>query len=295
MRAAYGQRVNSKAEELRERATRMKVDACIWTKNSGAFLPITLKAFDRAVPRHVLGQKIMVDDHSEDRTVEIGAGFGWNIYTNPGNGIASAANEALNHVVTPFFISIEHDIILPKDWFTRLFLRINGQENVAVCQGIRIPTDKTLLAIFSGKDAWKGYSIDNNLYRTNVIRTVGGFPRKCGTCTDGWLKKAVEGAGYEWVIDSNVVSRHIYTGIRHYWKREEKLTACTCGFWQRGRRYSFSYLLELAATSPARGLQIAIHHNQPKATFAYPYHRLMLLRAWLTSTMWFTRDVFSSG
>ncbi len=282
----------------------MKVDACIWTKNSSRFLPITLKAFDMAVPKDVLGQKIMVDDHSQDNTTEIGENYGWHTYTNPGIGIASAANEALNHVTTPFFISIEHDVILAKDWFTRLFARIEGHDNVAVCQGIRVPTDRTLLAIF-GRDVWnsidnnisKGYSIDNNIYRTRVIRKLGGFPRKCGTCTDSWLKKAVEDAGFEWVIDSSVISGHIYNGIRHYWRKQEKITLCTCGLWRQGwqqvRLYEFPRLFRLLATSPIRGLQIALRHHQPGAIFAYPYHRFRLMQVWLTSTMWFTTNIGS--
>jgi len=264
----------------------MKVDACIWTKNSSKFLPITLRAFEMAVPRDTLGQRIMVDDQSVDETIKIGATHGWHTYKNPGIGIASAANEALNHVTTPFFISIEHDIILAKDWFTRLVPRIEDHDNVAVCQGVRVPTDKTLRAIF-GLD-WKTWSIDNNIYRTSVIRKLGGFPRKCdGTCTDSWLKKTVEDAGFEWVIDSSVVSEHIYNGMRHYWRKEEKTKSCSCQFWQQGRLDGFTLLFRLAVTSPIYGLQIALRHNQPKAIFAYPYHRIKLMDAWLTSTMWF--------
>lgn len=268
--------------------TRMKVDACIWTKNSSKFLPITLKAFDVAVPKDVLGQRIMVDDHSEDKTIEIGENYGWHTYTNPGIGIASAANEALNHVTTPFFISIEHDVILAKDWFTRLFARIADHHNVAVCQGIRLPTNRTLLAIF-GQEVWKSYSIDNNIYRTRVIRRLGGFPGKCrGNHTDGWLKKAVEDAGYEWVIDSSVVSEHIYKGIRYYWRKEATIRLCTCGCAQQGRLGEFPRLFRLAVISPPYGLQIALRHNQPGAIFAYPYHRFRLMQAWLTKTMLFT-------
>lgn len=276
----------SQSSSERQAVMHMKVDACIWTKNSSKFLPITLTAFDMTVPKDVLGRKIMVDDHSEDKTVEIGEKYGWRTYTNPGIGIASAANEALSYITTPFFISIEHDVILAKDWFTRLFPRIRDDVNIAVCQGIRIPTDKTLLAIFGR--AWKSWSIDNTIYRTAIIRKLGGFPRKCeGTCTDSWLKKAVEDAGFEWVIDSSVVSEHIYSGIRHYWRKEEKTRFCTCEFWQQGRLDGFPRLFRLAVTSPLYGLQIAMRHNRPEAFLAYPYHRFRLMQAWLTSTMWF--------
>ena len=70
-RAIYAQKINSNSERMARRVTRMKVDACIWTKNSSKFLPITLKAFDNAVPKDVLGQRIMVDDHSEDKTISL--------------------------------------------------------------------------------------------------------------------------------------------------------------------------------------------------------------------------------
>lgn len=255
----------------------LKLDVCIWTKNSANTLPHTLKRFEQVVPADVIGNKIMVDDHSTDETVEIGERFGWESYSNPGSGVASGANEALRHVQTPFFMSIEHDLLLSKDWWPTVFNHMSD-ERVAVSQGARLLTDPTLRAIYDNRD---DHSIDNNIYWTEVIRQLGGFPSNCPVCTDTWLKRNVESAGYKWIIDREVVSDHVRYGIVQNAVHTYKLhSMCTCGRW-RANRMNTKYLVRLALTSPATGLKIAVRYNVPKAVIAYPYIRLRILQAWL--------------
>ena len=89
-----------------------KVDLVMWTKNGAATLPDVLKRIDEAIPNENVCSKILVDDHSTDRTAEIAQGFNWVVYQNPGGGVANGANEALRHVSRDFFVSIEQDLIL---------------------------------------------------------------------------------------------------------------------------------------------------------------------------------------
>jgi len=255
----------------------MKLDACIWTKNSAETLRQTLRRFEQVVPSEMIGNKIMVDDHSADDTVTIGKEFGWTIYPNPGRGVASGANEALTHVQTPHFMSIEHDILLSKDWWPRIFNHIMD-EKVAVSQGARLITDPTLRALYDNRD---DHVIDNNVYKTEVIRKLGGFPSNCPVCTDTWLRRNVESAGYRWIIDRSVISDHVRAGIVQNAVHTYKLhSMCTCGRWPANRMKT-KYLVRLALTSPATGMKIAVQHRVPKAVFAYPYIRLRILQAWL--------------
>ena len=92
-----------------------KFDLVMWTKNSAKFLPVVLRRIEQVVPKRVIENKIIVDDHSTDNTVEVAEKFGWKVYPNVGNGFFDAVDTALSYVSTELFISFEHDIILAKD------------------------------------------------------------------------------------------------------------------------------------------------------------------------------------
>lgn len=251
-----------------------RIDACIWTKNSATLLPKTLRRFNEVLPEKVIEQKIMIDDHSQDATVSIGKEFGWSVYPNPSNGIASAANEALRRVKSEFFMSIEHDILLASNWWPRIFEHMKNK-NVGVAQGTRMLTQPTLRAIYGHHVE---HSIDNNIYRTKIVRDVGGFPYTCRVCTDTWLKRKIEAAGYKWEIDDTVVSEHVRSSIRQEADHRENLhRICTC----KSRYYPLKYLARITLTSPVTGLKIAIRSNKPKAVFVYPYIRLKILNGWM--------------
>jgi glycosyltransferase involved in cell wall biosynthesis len=49
-----------------------EVDLVIWTKNSSATLAMVLKRLEKVVPQKFVRNKIIVDDHSVDNTIEIG-------------------------------------------------------------------------------------------------------------------------------------------------------------------------------------------------------------------------------
>ena len=165
--------------------------------------------------------------------------------------------------------------------------------DVAVSQGIRVPTNRTLRAIWPptsenfGQNYYACHSIDNTIYRTEVLRILGGFPRKCRVCTDGWLKRNIEDAGYRWIIDPTVVSWHIRSGVRSTWKHDKQNhEMCTCGCHRRERTYRLTSMLRLLLRSPLSGLKIAVRNNTPVVVFAYPFYRLIVLQAWATNTIW---------
>lgn len=84
-------------------------------KNGEKFLPKVLKRIEEVIPSEFIGKRIIVDDHSEDNTVKVAECFGWKVYKNHGKGLKDAIATALSYVVTDFFISIEHDIILARE------------------------------------------------------------------------------------------------------------------------------------------------------------------------------------
>jgi len=55
------------------------VDLVMWTKNGEAFLPEVLTRIEKVIPHENICHKILVDDQSTDRTVEIAEDFNWSI------------------------------------------------------------------------------------------------------------------------------------------------------------------------------------------------------------------------
>jgi glycosyltransferase involved in cell wall biosynthesis len=59
-----------------------KVDVVMWTFNSAKFLPIVLPRIEKVIPKEAIVNKIIIDDHSKDNTVEVAKRLGWKVYYN---------------------------------------------------------------------------------------------------------------------------------------------------------------------------------------------------------------------
>jgi len=259
----------------------MKVDLVMWTKNSAKTLPLVLKRINEVIPDEEVYQRIIVDDHSQDDTVEIAKHFGWDVYPNPATGIPSAANEALRRVQTEFFISFEHDVVLSREWWNKIPKHMDDPK-VAVAQGVRIATHpvtrKIEEFILEKRDLLKMYiSIDNNIYRTNVIKSLGGFPYHCPISVDQYLRDRVWQAGYKWIIDKTVVSSHIRPSIREDAEHVYRLSLQT----ERRFDVGFLYNFRLFLFSPLSALRVILYKGCPQIFYVYPYYRFMRLKALL--------------
>ena len=265
-----------------------KVDLVMWAKNGGACLPTVLSRIDKVIPHESICHRILVDDHSIDQTVKIARDFNWDIYANPQRGIPSAANEALKHVDRDFFISIEQDLLLARDWWDRVPSKL-ANPSAACAQGIRVNMDPTLCLL----DEWQFdvlkrkrlfSSMDNNIFRTKVVRFLGGFPQACPVCTDTILmKRILSETRYKWVIDSDVISLHMRFGLKasveHHYKM---ISVCArTPLCAENAKPKISSLLRILLTSPYRALQIAFARNSPEIVWAYPLLRLYQLNAGL--------------
>lgn len=256
------------------------VDLVMWTKNGAKTLPLILKRIDEVVPKDVVAKKIIIDDHSADNTVEIAKKFGWEVYENPASGIASGANEALRHVTSQFFISFEQDVILAKNWWPTI-LRHMLDKRVACAQGIRIATHPVLRKLDEyvvERQVLFTLSIDNNIYRTEIIRELGGFPASCPACIDRNLWDKILDAGYKWIMDKNVVSDHIRPGIvyelKHKYNTYLKTRRPQAGI-------TFRNMVRLFASSPIRALHIVWKTKRPEIIYVYPLIRFFCLKAFL--------------
>jgi glycosyltransferase involved in cell wall biosynthesis len=260
----------------------------MWTKNGERFLPEVLKRIDDVIPLENVNKKILVDDHSVDKTTEIAKDFGWSVYKNPKGGIPYGANEALKHVTTPFFISFEQDLLLAKNWWEKIPKHM--ENSMVVCaQGIRVSTNITLRKLEEyayarkSKGKFQYVSMDNNIFRTKVIREIGGFPTACPGCTDTILmKRIIYETPYKWIIDKSVISLHIRPSIKREIQHQYKsalLCSSTPYCWEQPtplRAY-----IRMLATSPLSGLRITLRKSEPNIFWAYPTLRFMALKAFL--------------
>ena len=245
----------------------------MWTKNGAKFLRKVLKRIDEVIPPQFVGRRIMVDDHSEDNTVKVAKNFGWTVYENRGRGLKDAIATALSYVSADFFISVEHDVILARDWWEKI-PKYMEDERVAVAQGVRVATHNVLRKldeyIVERKDICEDYliSIDNNIYRTSIIRVLG-----INLLDHAKVKREIEKKGMKWVVDRTVISDHIRHGIIASINHAYKM-----GLMTRGRLNRLK-MFKLFLLSPLRAMHITFKKKSPEIIVVYPLIRLAILKA----------------
>jgi len=289
----------------------MKVDLVMWTKNGSNTLPSVLKRINEVVPSEFVGQKLIVDDKSVDNTQEVAKVFGWTVVFNEGTGISDGANTALKHVKSDYFISFEQDLLLSRDWWSKIPCYLENPQ-VAAASGMRfadMPGGVRKLQQYVAKKyrgeaslaSWLrtrqmaaftlGKTLDNTIYKTKIIKALGGFPKmRVNAGVDTILAYKVEQAGYHWVVDYNVQSIHIRKGLKQelnhqywygtqlneIWRRIETETNKSPPVTRFGIIYRFF-------TSPFTGLFVAFKTNEPSITYIHPLIRFYYMKGLLRS------------
>ncbi len=220
-----------------------KVDLVMWTKNGAQTLPRVLQRINEAIPQEFVNKKIIVDDASSDGTPTIATSFGWSVIPNKGHGISDGANTALEQVTSDFFVSFEQDLLLALDWWHKIPPLLENS-NVAVASGMRFadkPIGVKKMQEYVGKKyrgeanlaPWLksrdmsaftlGKTLDNTIYKTKIIRALGGFPKlRINAGVDTTLAYKIDHSGYKWIVDYNMQSIHLRKGLRQelnhqYW------------------------------------------------------------------------------
>lgn len=270
-----------------------KLDLVMWTKNGAYTLPAVLKQINKVIPSEYVNQRIIVDDQSTDQTREVAVANGWKVIFNEGKGISDGANTALREVETEFFISFEQDLLLAPDWWKKIPEYVWSSE-AAVASGIRFvnyplsikkieefSAEKYKLQDQPGKYFPMVKTIDNTIYKTEIIRKIGGFPYLPSSVgVDQALSQKVFAAGFKWKVDYDVHSVHLRNGLKgelshNYWyglfsdELERKMN---------NRNASTRSMVVKFLRSPIRGLEIAVKKNAPESIIIYPLMRLSYLR-----------------
>ncbi|NLE05275.1 MAG: glycosyltransferase family 2 protein [Crenarchaeota archaeon] len=269
------------------------VDLVMWTKNGATTLPEVLGSIDQVVPKEVIHKRVIVDDNSTDNTREIAKKFGWTVVFNDGNGISDGANTALKHVESDFFISFEQDLVLAQDWWQKIPKYLSNPKT-AVASGIRLPNQPSVVKAIQEYSMERnrqdinetaaflyGKTLDNTIYKTSVIKKIGGFPKiTISAGVDNMLAKKISAANFEWKVDYNVCSIHLRKNLRqelahNYWYGVCFSALSPMVFNQNVKISPIAFRVFL---SPIRALEIAVKKCAPQAIYAYPLMRFMMLK-----------------
>ena len=113
-----------------------------------------------------------------------------------------------------------------------------SNEKIAICQGWRLPIQcpkylRKFEEYFLQRYVRENIplvSIDNNMYRVEIVKRFLPIPEKAGGYTDMYLRRKVTEHGYLWIVKTDVVSEHIKPSVWKYLNiyRKSARTARIC-------------------------------------------------------------------
>ena len=289
-----------------------KVDLVMWTKNGARTLPIVLKRINEVIPREFVVKKIIVDDASSDGTPIIASSFGWSIIQNKGHGISDGANTALEQVTSDFFVSFEQDLLLTYDWWQKIPPLLENS-CVAAASGMRFadrPLGVKKMQEYVGKKyrgeaklaSWLksrdmsaftlGKTLDNTIYKTRIIRTLGGFPKLRVTAgVDTTLAYKIDHSGYKWIVDYNIQSIHLRKGLRQELNHQYWYGAQLYEIWRKIRTetnipppVTRLGVIRRFCLSPFTGLFMAVQTREPTVLYIHPLIRFYYMKGLLQTS-----------
>jgi glycosyltransferase involved in cell wall biosynthesis len=272
----------------------------MWTLNGEKTLPLVLSRINEIIPKDIVNQRLIVDDGSKDNTVTVARKYGWNVIKNEGKGISDAANTALKHIQTSYFCSFEQDVFLSSNWWNKVSALILNKEGVGAACGLRfLPRNNFCFSVepyqLTRKDIdfYGGYgkTLDNTIWNTEALRSIGGFPKVNFAGIDTFVFHLLDSKGYKWLVDYNVKSLHLHYGgllneFKHYYFYGSSLPQ----IYSRLKSLSLyenenlSSLLLRFAKSPISSFKMALRMHDSRLMLSYPIIRLCWLLGYIHGT-----------
>lgn len=143
-----------------------------------------------------------------------------------------------------------------------------------------------------------GKTLDNTIYKTQVIKSIGGFPEmRVNAGVDSVLAYKIGQAGYHWVVDYAVQSVHLRQGLKQelqhqywyatqlyeIWKRIQTETNRPPPITKSGIIYRF-------CISPFTGLFVAVKTKEPTITYIHPLVRFYYMKGLLEASKFTTKS-----
>jgi glycosyltransferase involved in cell wall biosynthesis len=179
----------------------MDVDVVIITKNSERMLNECLKSVYKNVP---VNRLIVVDGHSTDSTLEIVRRFQKKhgnalVLTDEGTR-ATARQKGIEHVETEWFMFVDSDVVLCKEWFKKAEKHLD--ENAGAVWGIEVwstirnPTILKMFLLVTRKIFDLRGGTHDTLIRTDLVKDIE-IPKILHVFEDAYIKDWINQKGYE--------------------------------------------------------------------------------------------------
>ena len=190
----------------------MRVDVVMLTKNSEKKLNECLKAVYENVP---LNRLIVVDGHSTDRTLEIVQKFQekhGNVMVIHDRGTrATARQRGINQVKTEWFMFVDSDVVLCKNWFKKaekhLGQKVGAIWGIEVWSTIQNPAILKVFLWVTRKIFDLRGGTHDTLIRTDLIRDIK-IPKFLHVFEDAYIKDWITQKGYKLIACYNPYCVH---------------------------------------------------------------------------------------
>lgn len=191
------------------------VDVVLLTKNSQRLLEVCLKSVYENVP---VNRLIVIEAFSTDNTLKILADFNRR-YGNvkvisESSSRGKARERGIREVETEWFVFVDSDVVLCKDWFEKASTLIT--HDVGAVWGVDIPGD--VESVFMVKVAqWmearvfkiRGGCHDILIRHASVKDII--IPSELHTLEDAFIKEWISAKGYKVVVNYASYCRHYKT------------------------------------------------------------------------------------
>jgi glycosyltransferase involved in cell wall biosynthesis len=191
-----------------------EIDVVLLTKNSQHMLSRCLNSAYQNVP---IKRLIVIDGYSNDRTLEILGDFNRrygnvDLYQIKGTR-ASARTEGIRRVKTDWFMFLDSDVLLCRNWYSRV--QPDLAEGVGAVWGLNIDKLPSIanpwILRFQGIIARQCFKLRGGMHDTLILKkAVEGIriPEELHTYEDAYLVRYIEKQGYEVKVASDVCCLH---------------------------------------------------------------------------------------
>jgi len=176
------------------------VDVVLLTKDSQRVLRVCVESIYQNVP---VGQLIVVDGYSKDKTLEILDAFNQKYHNvkvvfDRGNR-ATARQRGIGYVATEWFMFVDSDVVLCRDWYKKAQKYV--QVDVGVVWGtevwstIKNPKTLKLFLTTTRKIFVVRGGTHDTLIRTDLIKDIA-IPKNLHVFEDAYIKDWITKKGY---------------------------------------------------------------------------------------------------
>lgn len=227
-----------------------QVDVILLTKNSEHLLSQCLTSIYQNVP---IKNLIVIDGYSTDRTLKILIGFNrkyQNITLFQTNGSRAAARtEGIRRVSTKWFMFVDSDVLLCRDWFKRAQSDLNSQVgavwglNVDVLPNVKNKHALALQSIVARQCFYLRGGMHDTLILHKAVEDLQ-IPEHLHTYEDAYIVQWIEEQGYKVTAGRDIYCLHYKPP--NNWNLQNGITQAkdevrNCLVYSRLYRYIFFY------------------------------------------------------